>query len=235
MDVHILLSIVFPSSICSTLQLCALHGSFNIRDTLKILHRTLRLLRPLAQSLSFKPPTTLICEQQTLLLSNRCPVHLLFDVPSRWFCVLTLLEGKKGGINLSNRDTGVPQGHVLSPPFVYSLHKLLYQSITYDTGVLAHRSIFAQSLHNHLLLLPLLPWQPGTNWQWCSDVRSVHLWNQILPLQKCISLKDSLSRCLFLCMCPSENPREHVKSVTPRQKSLSSIFSILNSYTYIYI
>lgn len=72
-----------PSSICSTLQLCALHGSFNIRDTFKILLRTLRLLRPLAQSHSFKPPTTLICEQQTLLLSNGRPVHLLFDVPSR--------------------------------------------------------------------------------------------------------------------------------------------------------
>lgn len=72
-----------PSSICSTLQLCALRGSFNIRDTFKVLLRTLRLLRPLAQSHSFKPPTTLICEQQTLLLSNGRPVHLLFDVPSR--------------------------------------------------------------------------------------------------------------------------------------------------------
>lgn len=141
MDVHILLSIVFPSSICSTLQLCALCGSLYIWDTFKILHRTLRLLRPVAQNHSVKAPTTHVCEQQTLLLPNGRPVHLLFDVPSRWSCVLTLLEGEKGGINPSNRDTGVPQGHVLSPPFVYSLHKLLYQSIDYSHMILLYLHI----------------------------------------------------------------------------------------------
>lgn len=138
MDVHIFLSIVFPSSICSTLQLCALRGSFNIWETFKILHRSLRLLRPLAQSHSFTPPTTLRCEQQPLLLSNGRPAHLLFDMPSRWFCVYCCWRGTK---EESIYQIGIPQGHVLSPPFVYSLHKLLYQSIDCSHMILLYLHI----------------------------------------------------------------------------------------------
>lgn len=98
---------------------------------------------------------------------------LLVCLKCTYICVCDYISTME--FNPPARNSGVLQGHVLSPPSIYFFtqaavsvpHRLLY-------GI-ARQSISAQLLRNHLLLFLLLPWQPGTDCQRCSDQRSTHL------------------------------------------------------------